>query len=230
MLTRHRRLFCAGSAALAMAVLTHPRAQAGDVKGSVRSDEAQKAKATEAVRAPYFQEWNGFIDPKKGGVDYAREVAVVLVGAESTKDATVVSLQNGTLTPSTIVVQQGTALRIRNQDDFTHRLVSEKLKGLDAVNTSPGQTRELPMLETGHFSVADKLAPHVRGFVHVLAKVSAVAAPQSDGSFVFKDVNPGKYTVLVFRGGAEVSSSEVEVGSSGSVQLDPVSVEFKSGK
>jgi Cupredoxin-like domain len=227
---RLRRLACAGTALLAFAAVKVERVQAGDVKGSVRSEESTKTRPTEAVRAPYFQEWNGFIEPKKAPVDFPREVAVVLVGAEGTKDATLVALQDGTLTPSTIVVQQGTPLRIRNQDDFTHKLVSEKLKGLDAVNTSPGSTRELPMLETGHFAVTDKLAPHVRAFIHVLAKVTAVAAPQADGSFAFKDVAPGKYTVLVFRGGAEVSSSEVEVGSSGSVQLEPVSVEFKSGK
>ena len=84
-------------------------------------------------------------------------------------------------------------------------------------------TKPLPLL-------VDKVAPHVKGFVHVLAKVTAVTAPQADGSFAFKDVPAGKYTLLVFRGGAEVSSQEIDVGSSGSVNLETVSVEFKSGK
>jgi hypothetical protein len=228
MVNRHGPFFFAG--ALALALSTPAKAHAGDVKGNVRSEETPKAKSADAARAPYYQEWNGFIEPKKSSIDYPREVAVVLVGNVGNKDASVVTLQNGTLTPSTIVVQQGSSLRIRNQDDFAHKLSSEKLKGFDAVSTSPGQSRELPMLETGHFAVVDKVAPHVKGFVHVLAKVTAVAAPQPDGSFAFKDVPAGKYTVLVFRGGAEVSSQEIDVGSSGSVNLETVSVEFKSGK
>lgn len=208
-------------------------ALAGDVRGSVRSEETPRAKPVEAARAPYFQEWNGFIEPKKATLDYAREVSVVLValeGTQGTRDAAVVTLQNGTLTPSTVVVQQGTALRIRNQDDFAHRLVCPKVKGFDAVITSAGQSRELPMLETGHFQVTDEFAPHVRGYLHVLAKVSAVTNPQADGGFTFKDVPSGKYALIVYRGEAEVSSSEIEVTGSHSVDVDPISVELKSAK
>src|ERR1700754_719533 len=71
------------AAALLGAGLCLARAGAVDVKGTVRSDESAKQSSVQAVRPPYWQEWNGFIEPRKASVDYAREVSVVLVGPES---------------------------------------------------------------------------------------------------------------------------------------------------
>jgi hypothetical protein len=206
------------------------RAGAVDVKGTVRSDESVKQSSVQAVRAPYWQEWNGFIEPKKASVDFAREVSVVLIGAESMRDATIVELSNGTLTPSTIVAQHGTPLRIRNLDDFPHKLIADKLEKFDAIETSPGQGRELQLLQTGVFELRDLLAPHVRGHLHVLPKVSAVANPQGDGGFVFKDVHPGNYTVKVFRGARELRSEELEVKEGRDIVVGPFAVDAKAAK
>jgi hypothetical protein len=206
------------------------RAAAVDVKGSVRSDETPKQAAVQAVRAPYWQEWNGFIEPKKASVDFAREVAVVLIGPESLRDSTVVELSNGTLTPSTIVAQHGAPLRIRNQDDFPHKLSADKLEKFDAIETSPGQGREVQLLQTGVFELTDRLAPHVRGYLHVLPKVSAVANPQGDGSFAFKDVHPGNYTVKVFRGARELHTEELEVKEGRDIVVGPFGVDARAAK
>jgi hypothetical protein len=187
--------------------------QASDVKGSVRANEETKLKSVEGVRAPYWQEWNGFIDPKKASFDYGREVTAVLIGPVPTKDAVTVVLKNGALTPSTIVVQVGTTLRIRNDDDFGHELYVDKLKGFDAVETSPAATRSVQMEQTGTFVLRDKLAPYIHGNLHVIAKLTQVVNPSGDGNFSFKDVPPGPYTLKVFRGAKEVSASEIEVGS-----------------
>ena len=221
------RLSTAGALGLG---LFWAKANAVDIKGSVRSDETPKESGIEAVRAPYWQEWNGFIEPKKASVDFTREVAVVLVGNAPMKDAVIVTLSNGTLTPSTIVAQHNAPLRIRNQDDFTHQLYSDKLKEFDAMETSSGQSRELLLLQTGDFAVGDKLAPYVHGYLHVLPKVSAIATPSADGSFVFHDVNPGTYTLKVFRGAFEMSSSELEVKDTREVVVDPISVDAKAKK
>lgn len=218
-----------GLAALAFAGSAEV-AHATDVKGNVRSEQTPKAKGVEAVRPPYWQEWNGFIEPKKASVDYAREVNVVLVGAEATRDAVTVLISNGALLPSTIVAQHGVPLRIRNQDDFTHKLSAEGLKGFEAMETSTGQSRELPMLQTGDFVISDKLAPYLKGHLHVLPKVTAIATPQSDGSFVFKDVHPGNYTLKVFRGAFEMSSTELEVKDTREVVVPPISVDAKATK
>jgi hypothetical protein len=215
---------------LSLTSLCWARAGAVDVKGSVRSNETPKPGSVQAVRAPYWQEWNGFIEPKKASVDYAREVSVVLVGAESARDSTVVELSNGALSPSTIVAQHGTSLRIRNHDDFTHKLYADKLEKFDAIETSPGQSREVQLLQTGDFELADRFAPHVRGYLHVLPKVSAVANPQSDGSFVFKDVHPGSYTLKVFRGARELSSEALEVKDGRDIVVDPIAVDARAKK
>jgi hypothetical protein len=218
------------AALLGLSCLGWARAAAVDVKGSVRSDETPKQSSVQAVRAPYWQEWNGLIEPKKASVDYAREVSLVLIGPESMRDATIVELSNGTLTPSTIVAQHGTALRIRNQDDFTHKLYAEKLEKFDAVETSPGMTRELQLLQTGDFELKDRLLPHVHGYLHVLPKVSALANPQADGSYVFKDVHPGSYTLKVFRGAREVSSEPLEVKEGRDIVVDAIAVDARAKK
>jgi hypothetical protein len=225
-----RRVALRTAGAIGLGFLCWAKANAVDVKGSVRSEETPKQSSIEAVRAPYWHEWNGFIEPKKPSVDYAREVAVVLVGNEAMKDAVVVTLSNGTLTPSTIVAQHNAPLRFRNQDDFTHQLYSDNLKEFDAIETSSGQSRELTLLQTGDFVIGDRLAPYVRGHLHVLPKVTAIAAPQSDGSFVFKDVNPGNYTLKVFRGAFEMSSSALEVKDTREVVVGPISVDAKAKK
>jgi len=215
---------------MGLGLLVWAKANAVDVKGSVRSDETPKEGGIEAVRAPYWQEWNGFIEPRKASVDMTREVAVVLVGNVPMKDAVVVTLSNGTLTPSTIVAQHNAPLRIRNQDDFTHQLFCDKLKEFDAIETSSGQSRELTLLQTGDFTVGDRLAPYVQGFLHVLPKVSAIATPNADGTYVFKDINPGTYTLKVFRGAFEMSSSGLEVKDSREVVVDPIAVDAKAKK
>src|SRR4051794_22239167 len=182
------------------AALVSAHALAVDVRGSVRSGDS-KAKPVETVRGPYWREWNGFIEPKKSPADLAREVAVVLIGDEAMKDAITVSMQDGALSPSTIVVQKGSSLRLRNDDDFTHQLYAEGLKQFDAVETSAGQARQLQVDQEGSFPVLDRLAPHVRGNLHVLPKITKLANPQADGTFRFESVTPGSYTLKVFRGG-----------------------------
>jgi plastocyanin len=198
--------------------------RAVDVRGTVRSSEEPKARTIEAVRAPYWQEWNGFIDPKKPSVDFAREVSAALIGSGETRDATTVTLRGGTLNPSTVVVQHGTTLRVRNEDDFAHELYVARIKDFEAKVIGPGQTRSVQMTETGVFEVRDKLSPHVRGFLHVLAKVARVVSPNAEGSFVFEEVPPGDYVVKIFRGANEFEGGTLEVESKGDAQLAPVDV------
>jgi hypothetical protein len=212
-------LFVAGSAA------------AVEVKGSVNAKDEHANGQGFAVRPPYFQEWNGFIEPKKRGVDYAREVACVLIGGQEMRDATQVVLKNGALSPSTVVMQAGTSLRIRNEDDFTHKLWAEGLKAFDPIETSSGAGRQIEIATTGSFPIADKLAAHVRGTLHVLPKVSYVTYPKADGSFAFADAAPGHYTLKVFRGDKEVSSTEVDLPDRSEFEIEPaIAVDLKPGK
>jgi hypothetical protein len=203
-------------------------ALAVEVKGSVRTSEEPKHDAIHATRAPYFQEWNGFIEPKKKSVDLAREVACVLVGAEGTKDATLVQLKDGTLTPATIVMQVGTTLRIRNEDDFTHQLFADGFKPFDPIETASGQSRQIQADAAGHFPVFDKLAPHIQGHLHILPVVSYVTYPNGEGAFSFNDVPAGHYTLKIFRGASEVSSTDIDLGDDKEFEIDPISVDLKA--
>ena len=217
--------------ALVGALLLAGSAAAVEVKGNVSAKDEQANGQGAAVRPPYFQEWNGFIEPKKRGVDYAREVACVLIGNEGMRDATQVTLKNGALSPSTVVMQAGTSLRLRNDDDFVHKLWAEGLKAFDAIETTSGAGRQIEIDTTGSFPIADKLAAHIRGTLHVLAKVSYVTYPKADGSFSFADAAPGHYTLKVFRGDKEVSSSEVDLPDKSEFELDStIAVDLKPGK
>jgi hypothetical protein len=199
-----------------------------DVKGSVRTSQEPKNDPIKATRAPYFQEWNGFIEPRKRTVDLAREVAIVLIGGEGTRDAATAKLKDGTLTPSTIVMQAGTQLRIRNEDDFVHQLHAEGLKSFDPIETASGQSRQIQVDTTGQFPIADKLAPHVQGHLHVLANVAFVTYPNADGAYSFSDVPAGHYTLKIFRGASEVSSTEIDLGDERAFEIDPVLVDIKA--
>ena len=85
------------------------------------------------------------------------------------------------------------------------------------------------MEKTGVFVVRDKLAPYVRGNLHVIAKLTQVANPGASGDFSFKEVPAGNYTLKVFRSDKEVSSSEVEV-TSRELELEAIPVDAKPGK
>lgn len=212
--------------AASCAFLVSAQALAVDVRGSVKGGES-RAKIAETVRTPYWHEWNGFIEPKKSSTDLAREVVVVLIGNDGMKENASLSLQDGTLAQATVVVQKGGTLRIRNEDDFTHQLYAEGLKQFDPIETSAGQSRQVQVDEEGSFPILDKLAPHVRGHLHVLPKVSRIAQPQSDGTFKFPDVAPGSYTLKVFRGASEVSSVTLDVPDKRELVVDPISVDVK---
>jgi plastocyanin len=199
-----------------------------EVKGTVRTSEEPKHDPIQATRAPYFQEWNGFIEPKKKSVDLTREVACVLIGAEAMKDATLAQLKDGTLSPSTLVMQVGTTLRVRNEDDFAHQLVGEGLKAFDPIETASGQSRQIQVDAAGSYPVHDKVAPHINGHLHVLPKVSYVVYPNAEGAFSFSEVPAGHYTLKIFRGASEVSTTEIDLGDDKEFEVDPISVDLKA--
>jgi hypothetical protein len=223
------RGLCYGAALLVSAGVG-ASAAATDIKGSLTTKGERKASGASSPRAPYWQEWNGFIEPKKNTVDLTREVSVVLIGAEGSKDATTVRLTGGQLYPQTLVMQQGTSLRVRNEDDFTHKLFADGLAAFDAIETSPGQGRQIQVDQAGSFALHDVLSPHVTGTLHVLPKVTQVALPKADGSYVLSGVSPGSYTLKVFFGDKEVSSSTLDVTSTRDVVVDPVAIDVTGGK
>jgi len=141
-----------------------------------------------------------------------RELAVILIGAAPSGDNRVeISITGGALLPSTLVVRTGTTVRIRNDDEIGHELFAPGLDGFSPEATSPGSTRSVHLTKPGKWPLQDKLAVHSRAHLHVLPDLAAVAKLEPNGSYVFPEVAPGKYTLKVLRGPDELLSKDIEV-------------------
>ena len=166
-----------------------------------------------AARLRYWEEWNGFIAPVTPHVDPAREIAVVLTGpgAIVEADQPPYRLHNGSLVPATLVVRAGTGFQIRNDDGCEYELFAEGLDEIGPVQTAPGNARPLTVSAAGHWPIADRNLPHVRGDLHALADLVARATVEASGAYVFHGVPPGEYVLHVFHGDHEASSQPVTV-------------------
>ncbi len=212
-------------AAIGAAALPSPAALAGDVKGLLRAPEGYVPTPGADERKPfYWEEWNGFLDPRPRRVDMRRDVAVVLlgppqVGAES---HAAVTLTGGSLSPATIVVRPDTIVRIENRDDFAHELFAVGLDGFSAEATSSGQARTVRVTQPGNWLIRDRQVAHVRGHLHVIADLSAVATVEASGEYKFTNVAPGQYTVKVLHGPNEVASATAQVVDTRELVIDPL--------
>lgn len=200
-------------------------AMAVDVKGMLRAPEGYvPAPAADARRPYYWEEWNGFLDPRPRRVDMRRELAVVLLGppqpgAENTAS---VSFVGGSLSPSTIVVRPGATVRLENHDDFAHELYAVGLDSFAAEATSSGAARSVVVARPGHWPLRDVQVSHVRGHLHVLANLSATATVEANGSYKFTNVAPGQYALKVFDGAREVAAAVAQVVEGQELVLDPL--------
>ena len=190
-------------------------ANAGTVRGTLQVPESfAPAAAPSGGPAPfYWEEANGFLETRPRRIDPRRALSVVLLG--SLGDGEVPSsdfeLRGGALLPSTLVVQQGTTLRITNTDACAHELYAEGIEGFAPLQTAPGNARTLRLPATGSFTVGDRAHAHVRGHLHVVDNLVARAEIQANGQFRFREVPDGTYTMKVFYGANEVASREVSV-------------------
>jgi len=227
----HKR--CALVAAVLACAIT-ATAAAVDVKGSLRvaTDYLEPARAQEAdaPRPYYWEEWNGFLDPRPRRVDMRREVTVALIGAAAPAETppVTVRLWGGSLTPATIVVAPGTTVRIENRDDFAHELYAGELRrpldGFSNEITSATQARSIRLMRAGNAPIQDKLVPHLTGHVYVIPNLAAVAQPEDDGRFVLHAVAAGTYTLKVFHLGREISSQQVQAAETREMTIDPITL------
>jgi len=200
-------------------------ALAVDVKGMLRAPEGYLPAPAADERKPYYwEEWNGFLDPRPRRVDMRRELAVVLLGPPQAgaENRASIQLVGGSLSPSTIVVRPDTILRIENKDDFAHELFAEGLDGFSAEATSSGQARTVRVTQPGSWPIRDRQVAHVRGHLHVIANVSALATIEANGEYKFVNVAPGQYTIKVFHGAGEVATATAQVVESRELVIDPL--------
>jgi hypothetical protein len=200
---------------------------AAQVAGKLILGAYKPAPPPTAPRASYYWEIeNGIKELREDRVDAPRELAVVLVGGGEPVaglDRVEVAFSGGSLLPSTIVVRTGATLLFRNDDEFAHEVYAQGLAALAAEATSPRGRRSVSLTSAGAYALRDKVVPHVEGHLHVLPDLIAVAAPDAEGQFSFKQLAPGKYTLKVFHGARELVSQPLELTSS-ELTLDPITL------
>jgi hypothetical protein len=191
---------------------------AGDVHGTltVPADlvSITAAPTGEAAgRARYWEEWNGIIDPRPTRVDPSREIAVVLTGegALVENDQAPYRIHNGGLQPATMIVRVGTAFQVRNDDGCSYELFAEGLDEIAPLATAPGNARPLTISAAGHWPLAERNYPHVRGHLHAIPDLIARATVEANGNYTFRGVPAGSYVLHVYHGDHEVSSQPVTV-------------------
>lgn len=213
------------AASLVATALLSTSALAVDVKGMLRAPEGYvPAPAADARKPYYWEEWNGFLDPRPRRVDMRRELAVVLLGPPQAgaENRAEITLVGGSLSPSTIVVRPDTVLRIENHDDFAHELFAEALDGFSAEATSSGQARTVRVTEVGSWPIRDRQVAHVHGHLHVIADLSATATVEANGEYKFTNIAPGQYTLKVFDGANMVATATVQVVDGHELVVDPL--------
>jgi hypothetical protein len=202
-----------------------PHAAAGEVRGQLVLGSLQAAVPAKPPRAACnWQLENGVKEVLPSKVSAVRELAVVLLGAGEAKGEHVeVAISGGALLPGTLVLRSDTTLRIRNDDEIGHELFAQGLDGFSPEATSPGATRSIHLLKTGSWPLRDRLVAHATAHLHVLSNLVASAKVEPNGNFAFAEVAPGKYTLKVYRGAAEIASKEVEVADK-PLALDPLTL------
>lgn len=206
-------------------------ALAGDIRGTltVPSDLASMTPAVtdEAnARLRYWDEWNGFIAPRPTRVDPTREIAVVLTGegAASDGEQPPYRFHNGSLSPATVVVRVGAGFQIRNDDGFSYELMAEGLDDIGPVQTAPGNARPITVTQAGHWPLADRNLPHVRGHLHAIPDLVSRAFVEANGNYVFHGVAAGSYVLHVYHGDHEVTSQPVAVGDAHELTVPAINV------
>ena len=214
-------------AVLSLALATAATAMAVDVRGRLRvpSDFGQAAPEDpdDAQRNRYWDQWNGFLEPRPRSFDAARDLAVVLTGdGDFAEEQPGFRLANGGLWPTTLVTRTGTRLEIRNTDTVSHQLFAEGIEGFTDTPTAPGRMRPIDVPSAGHWTIADTLYEHVSGHLHVIDDLIARATVTSDGRYHFQNVAPGTYTLKVYYGADVVHTQPGVVVEERELTLDPV--------
>lgn len=160
---------------------------------------------------PYWEEWNGFLDPRDASPSPGQVLSVVLRGRGAADEPSCeYALRGGAFAPTTMVAAKGANLRIENTDGCAHELYADGIEGFTPLQTAPGNARAVPLATTGHFVIRDRLYPHVVGHLHVVDDLVACADVDTKGRFRFPGVTDGAYTLEVYHGESKVLSEPVE--------------------
>jgi hypothetical protein len=158
-------------------------ALAGDVRGTLTLPGGMASMTppltdAAAARARYWEEWNGFLDPRPTRVDPARELAVILTGEGpvSTGEQPHLRIHTGSFLPATIVVRVSTGFQLENNDGCSYEISATGLEEVAPVQTAPGMVRPITVSTVGHWPLVDRNYPHVVGHLHVTTRSTSITA------------------------------------------------------
>lgn len=220
----------AAAIALGFVVFSAP-ALAAEVSGKLLLGPYRLPEPEAQEGAYQWEIENGVKEVAPDRVDARRELAVVLVGEgkPALPERMEILFSGGGLMPSTIVAPAGATLLFVNEDEIAHELYAQGKDGFPAEATSPRGRRSIVLKGAGVLELRDQLLPHLRGFIHVVPNLIAVASPEANGQFTFPEIEPGKYTLKVLHGKNEIASQDVEVGAKG-LAIDPIALTAPAAK
>lgn len=224
------RALLAVSSVLALASVAPLAARAGEVRGqlTVPTDYASavpRQTDAERARARYWEEWNGFLDPRGERIDVARDISVVLTGSGPLAEhAPPYEIRNGSLMPSTLVVRAGTQIRLVNRDAISYEIYAEGNDEVAPTQTAAEATRPISVSAPGNWPLRDRIYGHVRGHLHALPDLVAVATLGADGHFTFHDVPAGTYRLHAFHGAREIITAQEVVVTDAPLTIPAVAV------
>ncbi len=134
----------------------------------------------------------------------------------------VVDQKNLTFLPHVLPVLVGTTVDFLNSDDVLHNVFSPD-KCVDKFNLGSwpkGKTRSFTFENTGCVSVLlCNVHPEMEAYIIVI-DTPYYAVSQENGSYVMKDVPPGKYTLKVWHNKLKGENVDITVTESGYVTVD----------
>ncbi len=211
-------------------------ASAAEVQGKVVLSTAfvealeKSQESTDNSLDFYWSEPNGILSVQPPSVDFASQMAVVLIPPSSTTapadEAITLRLADSKLEKEALVVHKGTIVRFRNEEPFVHELYSPQIADFKPEMQSTNGVRQLSFDTPGIFEIRCKRMPHLIGFVAVVA-TPFVSKLNDQGEFSFSNVSPGEYTLQVFYRGQWIQELKINVEEKKS---GPITVELKSPK
>ena len=166
--------------------------------------------------------WAGEIEGKVAGMKGKSVVYVdTIVGKTfpAPTDHPVIDQKGLTFTPSIVVVQQGTTVDFKNDDNVAHNVfwpsVGGDKKHTKNLGTWPkGEKRSYTFDKPGAVPLLCNVHPDMAGYL-IVSPTPYFAQTDESGNYKIKDVPDGSYKLVVWHEGAKNQSKPVTVAGGG---------------
>lgn len=192
----------------------------------VRGRIAVEPKMARKTLAPAVYELRGISVPNRtlpsGGNPTALRVAIWLDGPRLSSPAPVrvaMRQQDRRLVPDVLIVPVGSTVEFPNLDPIFHNIFSlSPTRSFDLGYYPEGKSRNVIFSRTGIVQVYCHIHPEMYGVV-VVTSSQWFARPASDGTFLWPDVPPGTYRLMIWQKSAGIMARNLSVPDSGTVDV-----------